>query len=224
MAEKYILKRSNRRTLSLKVEKYTGRVIVSAPKSMPLSVINSWVEEKSNWIKRCVQKVELQNQILPPLNDGEKIYIAGNYYLIKISSLQRAGLKDGVIILPSVGRKKALASIAKKLFLPYILQKTQDLANKHGFKFSSVKVGSAKSKWGSCSAKNELIYSVGLAFLPEEYCDFVVAHELCHTVVKNHGKSFYSLLLRVMPNYLKWDKSLKNYSSFLCFLQDKSDS
>ena len=203
MAEKYILKRSNRRTLSLKVEKYTGRVIVSAPKSMPLSVINSWVEEKSNWIKRCVQKVELQNQILPPLNDGEKIYIAGNYYLIKISSLQRAGLKDGVIILPSVGKKKA---------------------SKHGFKFSSVKVGSAKSKWGSCSAKNELIYSVGLAFLPEEYCDFVVAHELCHTVVKNHGKSFYSLLLRVMPNYLKWDKSLKNYSSFLCFLQDKSDS
>ncbi|MFO7878670.1 MAG: M48 family metallopeptidase [Bacteroidota bacterium] len=67
-------------------------------------------------------------------------------------------------------------------------------ADQHHLKPASVGITNAKTRWGSCSSKNRLNFSVYLMMLPDELIDYIVLHELAHTVHKNHGPHFYALL------------------------------
>ncbi len=51
-----------------------------------------------------------------------------------------------------------------------------------------------KTKWGSCSGKNNINLNINIAFLPQELQDYILLHELVHTQVKNHGKQFWAEL------------------------------
>ena len=62
-------------------------------------------------------------------------------------------------------------------------------------------VTSAKTRFGSCSAKNSLSFSWRLMQYPDEAVDYVVVHELAHIVHKNHGAGFYALVEKYLPDW-----------------------
>ncbi|MDR1021991.1 MAG: M48 family metallopeptidase [Prevotellaceae bacterium] len=68
------------------------------------------------------------------------------------------------------------------------------LAVRHGFSYSKVSIKNIHSRWGSCSVQNNLNFSIYLMHLPDDLVDYVILHELCHTVHKNHGPKFWALL------------------------------
>ncbi len=63
------------------------------------------------------------------------------------------------------------------------------------------RVTSAKTRHGSCSGKNSLCFSFRLMAYPAEAIDYVVVHELAHIIHKDHGKAFYQMIERTMPDY-----------------------
>lgn len=67
-------------------------------------------------------------------------------------------------------------------------------AEKYGFRYGRVTIRAARSKWGSCSADNNISLSLWLMTLPEHLVDYVVLHELCHTVHHDHSPRFHALL------------------------------
>ena len=210
----YQIKRSKKRkTITLKVESYTGKVTVLAPELTPLSRIERLINERAEWIISKVNAVKQSNSILPNLESGASIYIAGKTYLINIASVSRASIKGNVITLPDVNPKGSLVNLTKRIFLPYAQAKTQYFATVCGFKYKSVRLNKAKRKWGSCTINGEITYSTALAFLSEEICDYVVLHELCHTKEMNHQAGFYAILSKLMPDYKVRQKLLKSFSS-----------
>lgn len=66
---------------------------------------------------------------------------------------------------------------------------------------AGVRITSARTRWGSCSAKNSLCFSFRLILLPPEAVDYVVVHELAHIRVKNHGPAFYREIETFLPDY-----------------------
>ena len=70
-----------------------------------------------------------------------------------------------------------------------------------GVEPSGVKITSAKTRFGSCNAKNSLCFSYRLMRYPDEAIDYVVVHELAHILHKNHGKEFYAVIESVLPDY-----------------------
>ncbi|MFO7790207.1 MAG: SprT family zinc-dependent metalloprotease [Bacteroidales bacterium] len=76
----------------------------------------------------------------------------------------------------------------------HIPQRAQKLASEHNLSFSGTGITSARKRWGSCSSQNKLNFSLHLMMLPDELIDYVILHELAHTVHKNHSKAFYTLL------------------------------
>jgi hypothetical protein len=56
-------------------------------------------------------------------------------------------------------------------------------------------------RWGSCSENGTLLLNSQLVKAPTQCIDYVIVHELCHTMHFNHSKSFYELLTRVMPDW-----------------------
>jgi predicted metal-dependent hydrolase len=68
-----------------------------------------------------------------------------------------------------------------------------------------------KRRWGSCTSKNKLIFNKLLKYLPEELIRYVVIHEMCHLLIKNHKKEFWLLVKKLEPRFLHSQKLLASY-------------
>lgn len=66
---------------------------------------------------------------------------------------------------------------------------------------TAVKINSARKRYGSCSGKNSINFSLYLMDKDERFIDYVVIHELAHIVHHNHSKAFYQFISRFMPDY-----------------------
>ena len=74
---------------------------------------------------------------------------------------------------------------------------------------TSVKITAARTRFGSCSGKNGICFSLYLMQYPEEAIDYVVVHELAHIRHHDHSSAFYAEVAKVMPDYRARMKLLK---------------
>ena len=89
-----------------------------------------------------------------------------------------------------------------------------------GVTYGRITIRNQKTKWGSCSSKGNLNFNCLLMLTPPEVIDSIVVHELCHRKEMNHSKKFYEEVLRVFPDYRKWEKWLKDNGSIIMQLPD----
>ncbi len=101
----------------------------------------------------------------------------------------------------------ALADRAVK----YIPERVRYYAPKIGVTYGRITIRNQKTRWGSCSAKGNLNFNCLLMLTPPEVIDAVVVHELCHRKQMNHSQAFYAEILKVFPDYQKWNKWLKDH-------------
>ena len=84
-----------------------------------------------------------------------------------------------------------------------------------GTDYGRITIRSQRTRWGSCSSKGNLNFNCLLLLAPPEVLDSVVVHELCHRKQPNHSPRFYAEVLRVFPDYRKWDAWLKQNGAAL---------
>ena len=87
-------------------------------------------------------------------------------------------------------------------------KRLSELADIYGFSYNRVFIRSQKSRWGSCSAKNNISLNLALAQLPVDLRDYVILHELVHTRVKNHSPGFWSELEKYLKNAKEYKSRL----------------
>ena len=90
-----------------------------------------------------------------------------------------------------------------------IPERVRYYAPKIGVDYGKITIRNQRTRWGSCSSKGNLNFNCLLMLAPQEAIDSVVVHELCHRKEMNHSDHFYSEVLRVFPDYWKWDRWLK---------------
>ncbi len=90
--------------------------------------------------------------------------------------------------------KHTLTEVLRHEAQNYLPKRTFELAQKNNLKYRNVKINTAKKRWGSCSTVNNLNFSCFLMMLPTELIDYIILHELSHTIHKNHSPAFYALL------------------------------
>jgi len=73
------------------------------------------------------------------------------------------------------------------------------LADEHGFVMTKVSVRLQKTRWGSCSTQGAISLNAKLLFLPVDVVNYVLIHELCHTVHHNHSADFWLLVQEHLP-------------------------
>ena len=97
--------------------------------------------------------------------------------------------------------------IEAKAVLP---KRVSELAGKFGFKYQEVFVKNAKTRWGSCSHNNRINLSLHLMMLPDHLIDYVILHELTHTIHKNHGPKFWLYLDQITGGVKKLEKEINS--------------
>ena len=104
---------------------------------------------------------------------------------------------------------KAALRHRAKLIIP---KRLAQLATQHNIKYSNVSVRDSHSRWGSCSTRGSISLSIYLVLLPIELIDYVLRHELCHTVHMDHSPQFWALLDKFCGTSSKeLRKQLKSY-------------
>jgi len=84
----------------------------------------------------------------------------------------------------------------------------------YGFSFNKIFIKNQKTRWGSCSCKQNLNLNYKIVFLQQKYQDYIIVHEMCHLKEFNHSKKFWVLVERALPNYLDIKKELRNHELF----------
>ncbi len=80
----------------------------------------------------------------------------------------------------------------------------------YNFEFNKINIRNQKTRWGSCSRKRNLNFNYKIALLPENFADYIIVHELCHLKEFNHSRNFWNLLAKIIPDYSKIKKQLKD--------------
>lgn len=92
--------------------------------------------------------------------------------------------------------------------------RTEELARNFGLRYGKVTIRATRSKWGSCTAQNNISLSLFLMTLPPHLRDYVIIHELCHTVHHNHSAEFHALVDKLLGGKEKvLAKELRGYST-----------
>ena len=216
-------KRSKNVSITIRPEK---GVVVNFPYYLSYRFALSVVEKKRSWILNHLPKIEEYHNKKTIFNETSKFNTryrklsidknTGNTIVTKLTpefikitypesiDVSNSGFQE--IIRTTI--IKALRIEAKE-FLP---KQTLFLAEKYNFKFNKIFIKNNKTLWGSCSGKNNINLNLHLLLLPDYLIDYVIIHELCHTVQKNHGKHFWSLMDSILGDSKKLSKELRNYS------------
>jgi predicted metal-dependent hydrolase len=207
--------RTKRKTIAL-IVRPDGSLLVRAPLRASNRSIQEFVEKNTRWIEKT--RARIKAVVPPPPKQyvpGEEFEYLGNAYPLEIVASQRKSL------LLEEGKFKLAASVQDKAALVFerwykerarqILSERVDFfAQQHGFQYSKIGITSARTRWGSCSASGALNFSWRLIQAPIEAVDYVVIHELVHTLIHDHSKKFWKRLEQSMPDYRERRKWLKS--------------
>ena len=220
-----LLKRSNRaRYLNISVKPFVG-VVVSVPVGVSYKSAAQFATEKKLWLKQNLDKMQELDK-MQTLYDENSGYCTKHHQLIlrrgdrknisvrllkgNINVVYPLELKTNSKEVQEAIRKgieRALKIEAKE----YLPGKVKKLAGESGFIYNKLSLKNIKSRWGSCSAKNNINLSIHLMRLPEHLIDYVILHELVHTVHHNHSARFWTALDKVTDGAKRLDKELRKY-------------
>ena len=164
---------SSRKTLAIQLK--MDSITVRAPKGMSRRDIYSFLDKKSGWIEKHLEKMQKQKLILEEIEP---------FAVDEIKELAKKALD----IIPD--RVKKYAEIV-------------------GVDYGRITIRNQRTRWGSCSSKGNLNFNCLLMLFPEEVIDYVIVHELCHRKYMNHSAKFYEEVERVLPEYKRCQKWLK---------------
>ena len=212
--------RSKRRSISLEIHP-DGKLVVRAPKLATDTQIRALVNHKADWIAKNRAKAARRYGDLKPktFTSGETFWYLGEQYPLQLTNRQRPPLElDGAFLL-----SRAAQDRAKEVFIAWYREETRQItqslidtyAQRHGFKVQSVRITSAKTRWGSCSANQTLNFTYRLSMAPLEVVEYVVLHELAHLKVRNHSKDFWLLVGQLKPDYAANRRWLKEHGVLL---------
>lgn len=142
------------------------------------------------------------NEIIEKRND---------WIISKIELAKRQEEKAGEINVISDSERDTLVEKAKKV----IPEKCRLYAAKVGVDYGRITLRWQRTRFGSCSSLGNLNFNIALMLAPEDVLDYVVVHELCHRKEMNHSQRFYAEVRKVLPDYKKSEKWLKENGRFL---------
>lgn len=201
MNYKLIRKKRNKKAYIRVIDE---EVVVTVPYYMSQREIDVFVNKSEPWILDQLNKNSL-------IQSGDTISLLGKEYIVQLHDKSSCFVDDGYLYL--IRDKKMIDGFLKKNIKNYMESRFQYFCDQLDIHDVSLKFGTYKSKWGSCTPKKRLIcFNINLIFMPLDFIDAIILHELAHLYYLNHGKDFYDLLLKWMPNYKSVIKKGKEYT------------
>lgn len=217
---KFQLDRAGRRSLRIIV--YPDfKIRVFAPLSISDSEVIKKVKAKASWIVKHLKEFESYHPLTPPRKfiSGETHYYFGRQYRLKIEKgIENYVLLKGAFIhvLTKEDNPKYISGLLDEwyrerasVYFNEILAAKMPLFERYKISQPVLSIRKMNKRWGSCSPSGRITLNLELMKAPRASIEYVIAHELCHLVHRDHSAKFYSLQEKVMPDWKKWKDRLE---------------
>lgn len=211
-----IRKSARAKRISLRVAS-SNRAILTLPKRTPLSAGFSFLSAEREWLSEKTSHYPL----IPSLSDyflqGGDVWL--DYNSRKLSWEQGVDSSnssyvvgaENISICPprQTNLEEALLEACRSLAKSSLASRLDILGRRNDLKWSKLRVGNQRSRWGSCSERGTISLNWRLILLPFELGDYVICHELAHLRYLNHSASFWQFLEQLVKGSRTLDKRLK---------------
>lgn len=209
--------RSARRTISMHIES-DGSLLVKAPIFMTRWEINRFINKHTAWIekKRAIlrEHVPAKRKFIT----GDEFLYLGKKYTLTIGDYKNISATDGKLLFPIALEfriQKEIQTWYVRQAKEIITKQVEDYAKLMNTEFVNISFSDTSSKWGSCTPDNRLQFNWRLIMSSILVINYVVVHELAHTIHKNHSPAFWSMVGRFNPSYRTQRNFLKSHGHVL---------
>ena len=209
--------RSRRRTMTMMVNP-DATLTIKAPLFTPLPFINAFIAKNHGWIEKRIKELKSRPRVVKHhYTDGELFLYIGKLVPLNIGHFPLISISDSLNYpLSKYSKiKTKLPEWFKKQALEVITSRVDLYAKRMKLPYSSIKMTTATTRWGSCSHENNLRFNWKLVMTPLEIIDYVVVHELSHIVHKNHSQKFWIHVRNIVPDCKRRIKWLRDNGSRL---------
>ena len=213
----YTLKRSNRRrSIGLRID--DRGLTVSVPLRASEKWLHSVLQDKARWVLEKLDGWQTRIPVEMRWADGEAIHYLGEALTLRVvqnlfaAPAQRRSDELWVFVVNG-----SEAAHIEQTVSHWYRQEAEQLFVRRVAHFAAlldvapreVKLSSAKTQWGCCTARGTVRLNRQLIKLPLRLIDYVVVHELAHLREMNHSAVFWHVVEAVCPDYIRLRRELK---------------
>lgn len=209
-----------RKTFRIKVYSDT-RVEVLAPSAASEEQVLEKTRLKAPWILKQIDYFKTYQPGTPPRRfvSGETHLYLGRQYRLKIVPDTKDVVKAyrGQLWIHSRKPKPEALKLQldkwykekAELVFTELLQEVLPKFTRYEISVSNLSIRSMSKRWGSCTSAGKIILNSELIKAPKGCIEYVIIHELCHLVHRNHTKAFHDLQSKMLPDWRKWKERLE---------------
>lgn len=214
----YSVEFTERKTLGISV--YPDRAtIVKAPIDSSMEKIEQKVRKKAAWIlKQQDYFLSFEPRTTPrKFVSGETHLYLGRQYQLKVIIDTNEFVKyTGRFIEVHTSNKNSVSDLLNtwysekaKIWFPVLAEPLINRFKKYGVVPKTIDIKAMQYRWGSCSAKGRILLNLELMKAPKACIQYVIVHELCHLVHRDHTAAFFKLQDREFSEWKKWKEKLE---------------
>lgn len=195
-----------------------GTLRVSSSKYTPLVFIRKSINSSRTSIRKLIANSHTDNIY----EHGQRI---GKEHLLLVkASSKLAVVRDGSVIvvhlpdertiaerpIQQMIRQEAIKALRKEANR-HLPKRLEHQASRMSCSYDKLRFSHASTRWGSCSSGGTISLNIALMKLPYELIDYVIIHELSHTIHLNHSKDFWELVTTFDPDFKKHRTEIRKY-------------
>ena len=217
------IKRTNRKK-SIAIQVKPNSVTLLAPHRSSLQDIYQVLEKKQRWIETQLNKLPSLKSV--NYQNGDIFLIQGESYTLRVKHENEAKVSktdESIILsLPKAHdhvtyRKELLSKWYQSAAYQNMMPRFRHFQKLLNVCPNKITFGLRKSRWGSCSSKQNITINWLLVMSPQNIQDYVIVHELCHILEMNHSRRFWALVESILSDYQSSRIWLKEHGHTLFF-------
>ena len=209
-------------------------IVIGIPARWPVSERENVT---SDLLKRAIKAIErgkwkLEKSKKLQFFHGQRVRTQGSEFEITFVNGKKFGsrIKNGGIeirVAEHSDKEIKISKLVRREIIKSVMPKLTERINRINFlhfqsRLYKITVRDNLTRWGSCSIDGSISLNFKLLFMPEAILDYVIVHELAHTKHRSHGKRFWNLVERIIPDHKERRKWLRENSDSVLSEETKS--
>lgn len=215
--------RYSRRAKRLRLQVVPGEVWVTAPPGATIAVIDEFIRNRDKWLK---DKLACFASVVPPLipsdyTDGSEVSVFGEKAVLQLSEtasgIEEFIQRNGVLYACLPAGSNLTSTVRRwldKRLLGYVNEIVEEYS-RLGLVSSRIRLGKARTRWGSCSPHGVIMINRRLVHAPLRVVEYVVVHELVHLRHRNHSKKFWKAVEDILGDVKPQKQWLRLQGAYL---------
>lgn len=194
-----------------------GRVELVVPRGVSERRAWAFYQSRAEWVREHLAQRRAPEPALefPPRHLHVPL-LEATWRIFRAGGAGRPRLEERgtVLVLRGSGDAEAfrrcLLVWLKKQAMVALAPRLAAAAERHGFRYSRMRIGNQRSRWGSCSTQGLISLNLALLFQSERVVHYLLCHELAHTRHMDHSARFWACVAECVPRWRQLDRALSD--------------